>query len=746
VLISKRKGMRVRRRRTPVRTAKAARSVERHRWRKEIQIKPKVLLIWLAVLIVLAVLAFVLRRFVVQGAIFVWGALGPYALYILLGIAVLILFMIIMVVVRWRKKRSFRSPKEYEAKAVHVEKAKRSEGDGGRALFGLLKRIPSFLWGIIVPLLVIVILIQVIIFIFRRRAFLPLIGSWYRAVAPFGWYILAGIAVLLVLLAVLRRKRGAVFEEEEAVSAVAEGSVSDRSPAAKSGWFRRFIIPILIAIILVQAVIFLFKKRIFIPRLASWYAVLVASWQYVLLGVVLLLLLLIWVHSRRARMTLRDRIVLPTRTHRRGIQFGHVVLLGIFVFILACVVVYLLALGSVYYLVAGAAALILIALLALHQHRSGRWVADLWFGEIPSHADETLLVDNQGLSEVSLRAKVKLVNRALSCRKSHESPSVIAASPRVYEYFELKGVDVDEDSLQSINVTCKVSQRWLLDNNIQENQMVLRLYDGEWKTDIPLKIVEVDESFVYYRTEIPRFGLYAICAKRYEESKPAMESAPSVWPKVIVWLIILSILAYILFPYAKALFHGKAPVEKTAEELKIEELIGRLERNGELPSFSYQIWDQDTVQTVNLAEHFFDPDGGKLTFSVAQPEHVAVEIDYEDGIARLVPEAGWYGVEEIEFKAVDDAGGEIGSGAVMLIVKHVQEPGFFGKIWRAVKAVPGRIKSFFVGYMRYMLYGILILVAIIVLVSNRKRIVDFFLEEDDVEGMKKKGKKRKVRR
>ena len=113
-----------------------------------------------------------------------------------------------------------------------------------------------------------------------------------------------------------------------------------------------------------------------------------------------------------------------------------------------------------------------------------------------------------------------------------------------------------------------------------------------------------------------------------------------------------------------------------------------------------QIWQEDLTHKIDLNKYFKDPDGDALEFASTEIEHINVEIN--NGIAMLTPEADWFGTETVVFTADDGKGGVIDSNEIKLTV--LSNPDI----------LPRGIDLFFKGYSNYILGGLIVLILVLV--------------------------------
>ena len=122
-----------------------------------------------------------------------------------------------------------------------------------------------------------------------------------------------------------------------------------------------------------------------------------------------------------------------------------------------------------------------------------------------------------------------------------------------------------------------------------------------------------------------------------------------------------------------------------------------------------QIWDQDTPHSLELNKYFNDPDGDSLDYHFEGVQNIDVQIN--NGIIYFTPDQGWSGQRVITFSADDGKGGVVKSNPVTLVVKKSILP----------KA--------FVGYLKYVLIGIIVLIVLLAVLVLRKPVMQWLREE-----------------
>lgn len=116
-------------------------------------------------------------------------------------------------------------------------------------------------------------------------------------------------------------------------------------------------------------------------------------------------------------------------------------------------------------------------------------------------------------------------------------------------------------------------------------------------------------------------------------------------------------------------------------------------------------WEQDSNYVLDLNEYFQDPDNDKLYFRSSRLDNILVDID-DDGLAALKPNDGWHGSEKVVFTADDGKGGIIKSEGINLVVKETGEIVFDGQKDAGFIA---KSKNLLIDYLYYIIAGFVIL-------------------------------------
>jgi len=82
---------------------------------------------------------------------------------------------------------------------------------------------------------------------------------------------------------------------------------------------------------------------------------------------------------------------------------------------------------------------------------------------------------------------------------------------------------------------------------------------------------------------------------------------------------------------------------------------------------------EDTFDTISMFEHFQDPDGDNMIFTLTAAQNIEYSVDLDTGIMTLTPDPDWYGFRQITVSAADTTG-KVASTVFFFIVDPVNDP------------------------------------------------------------------------
>jgi len=115
------------------------------------------------------------------------------------------------------------------------------------------------------------------------------------------------------------------------------------------------------------------------------------------------------------------------------------------------------------------------------------------------------------VDSIKLKVKNRVENAVVEVKKLG-SLQIPKPKGLVYAYIEIN-VSVESNNVESATISFKVSKSWLIENNVNKNEIVLMKYVNEKWITLDTKITGEDEYYVYYEAKTPSFSIYAIATK-----------------------------------------------------------------------------------------------------------------------------------------------------------------------------------------------------------------------------------------
>jgi len=115
------------------------------------------------------------------------------------------------------------------------------------------------------------------------------------------------------------------------------------------------------------------------------------------------------------------------------------------------------------------------------------------------------------IGEITLRLKNSVTGACLIIKSLGKKPTFLRAAPIVYKYIELTLKKLSKDDVSNLRIRFSVSKEWLSSNNVNKKEITLKRYEaGRW-AEIPTRLIDEDESALYFESKIPEFSYFAVC-------------------------------------------------------------------------------------------------------------------------------------------------------------------------------------------------------------------------------------------
>ncbi len=120
--------------------------------------------------------------------------------------------------------------------------------------------------------------------------------------------------------------------------------------------------------------------------------------------------------------------------------------------------------------------------------------------------------ENVGIKEISLDVKNAASNVEIKVTKSDQQPASVEkkVEGKVYQYLEVKYEGLKEDNIRGAKVKFEVAKKWVQDNSLQKNNVVLKRYSGDQWSVMRTRLVSESASAITYEAELTGLSVFAI--------------------------------------------------------------------------------------------------------------------------------------------------------------------------------------------------------------------------------------------
>ncbi|MFH1052944.1 MAG: PGF-pre-PGF domain-containing protein [Candidatus Woesearchaeota archaeon] len=173
--------------------------------------------------------------------------------------------------------------------------------------------------------------------------------------------------------------------------------------------------------------------------------------------------------------------------------------------------------------------IILIIIRSYVKRRSSAYYFEKSLSTYSVGDDVTIPVNEKiGIGEISFRIRSRISNASISIKGLKKKPTFIRPSPHVYRYFEIDAKNISENNLSNVLLRFRVKKSWIVYQDIDPKSIIIKRYEKRQWIDISTKIIDEDDSFLYFETKLPDFSYYAIAGLMREkpvilEKKPIIE-------------------------------------------------------------------------------------------------------------------------------------------------------------------------------------------------------------------------------
>lgn len=158
-----------------------------------------------------------------------------------------------------------------------------------------------------------------------------------------------------------------------------------------------------------------------------------------------------------------------------------------------------------------------------------------------------------GVKEIRIEVNNEVQNVKITVTKHDGKPAEISVekSGDVYQYFEINAENLG-NNLDKATVKTKVEKQWVMDNNIERQNVIVYRFNEEteeWE-ELNTNYAEEDDTYYYYDIELDSFSYFAIGEKTLVES--GKDKVGDTIGKIkegdrtVIWVVVLAAVAILV--------------------------------------------------------------------------------------------------------------------------------------------------------------------------------------------------------
>jgi PGF-pre-PGF domain-containing protein len=134
------------------------------------------------------------------------------------------------------------------------------------------------------------------------------------------------------------------------------------------------------------------------------------------------------------------------------------------------------------------------------------------------------------VTEFALSVKKSSSNVMIKIRKLSSRPSSVPELKNAYSYLEIDKTNLEEDNIDGIKIKFKVSKKWLNEDGIAKQDIMLNHYKNNRWNELPTTLKGEDSEFVYYEALTDSLSYFAIAQTSKVSTPTTPTQTPSTTP------------------------------------------------------------------------------------------------------------------------------------------------------------------------------------------------------------------------
>ena len=174
---------------------------------------------------------------------------------------------------------------------------------------------------------------------------------------------------------------------------------------------------------------------------------------------------------------------------------------------------------------AGALIVFILLVIAWKAKTKRARCKEVELGTLQANKSETVEVNwKKGLGEFMFRIRNKAESVLLSVKLWKKNPVFLNPKEKVYQYFEVKKINIEDKNIDKVYFRFKVKKSWLKRNKIAPDKVsLIRYAANRWVKPQKLDIINETAKFIFYEATHASFSHFAIVGKEMTLKLPSYD-------------------------------------------------------------------------------------------------------------------------------------------------------------------------------------------------------------------------------
>lgn len=127
--------------------------------------------------------------------------------------------------------------------------------------------------------------------------------------------------------------------------------------------------------------------------------------------------------------------------------------------------------------------------------------------------EKSISLADEILTDMKINVSSPAINTRIDIEKTDLPTGIPNPNGMVYQYLTVKMINLSDDNITNVAINFKVKKSWITGVNINENDVSLERYNGNWNK-LPTSMTFIDDDYFYYKSVSPGLSVFAITGQK----------------------------------------------------------------------------------------------------------------------------------------------------------------------------------------------------------------------------------------